>query len=86
MGKSWIKPSGGGILVYSLVVIDSTLFIGNTSSYPLRSSDLGINWAVCDSGFPEWGAPYLAAANNILIAGTNLYGIYFSSNMGDSWK
>jgi len=86
MGKNWINPTNGGGKAYSLAVIDSTLFMGNSSGYPQRTFDMGNNWSVSDSGFSMYGVPYLAAADNILIAGTVLNGIYFSSNMGDYWK
>lgn len=62
---------------------------GDFKPYAFVSKDKGASWVSITSNLPEKGSTYTIAEDhvdaNLLFAGTE-YGVFFSNNMGASWK
>ena len=89
-GKSWSNPSMVGNSTMSFAKLDSTLFAGGGG---IRASiDEGNTWTflksspkdTLDNGYLTIES--LAAVGRCLLAGTDFYGIFLSSDRGNSWN
>lgn len=62
---------------------------GDFKPYAFVSKDKGASWVSITSNLPEKGSTYTIAEDHVdadlLFAGTE-YGVFFSNNMGASWK
>ncbi len=92
-GDNW-HPSNGDSsynTIYSLTLIDSTLFAGSMANGVLRSTDKGVTWNKVNNGLPYLQPNNFIRINKLyadgknLYAGTNQWGIYYSTNKGDTW-
>ncbi|HRP02124.1 MAG TPA: T9SS type A sorting domain-containing protein [Candidatus Kapabacteria bacterium] len=76
--------------IATLAVMDTNIFVClgsefNSKSHIFISSNYGKTWVENTSGLDGIYIRTLKVNNNFLIAGTS-NGVYFSSNMGESWS
>src|SRR5579883_1372617 len=100
-GANWIPVNNGLCYtnIQTFIVVDSTIFVGSYKHGIFRSTNNGANWLPTDSGLDlGYGVVYneailtLIAKGGIILAGTNyyptdqsFYGMYRSTNNGQSW-
>ena len=78
--KSWFPLYQGGY-INALDVINNSIYIGNFYSNKY-STNRGLNWF--DLNLPRFLYTF-ALMNNHLFAGTESYGIYVTTNLGQNW-
>jgi len=91
-GENWYPSNGDSsyLPIYSLAVLNGSLFAGSAEEGIFRSNNEGLNWDSINEGMP-FNPPFGNRINKLYVdgeniyAGTNLYGIYYSSNNGDMW-
>ncbi len=92
-GGNWTKTSHAtdGWQVTSFAVIDSNLFAGLSGAL-FCSTDRGVSWTRCESGLTDsvthsgYAIQALVSSGRNLFAGTDLHGVYLSTNLGESWS
>ncbi len=92
-GDNWYPSNGDSSYntIYSLTLIDSTLFAASMAYGVLRSTDKGVTWNKVNNGLPYLQPNNFIRINKLyadgknIYAGTNQWGIYFSTNNGDTW-
>ena len=89
-GELWI-PIAFTWQVTSFAVIDSTLFVGGWSPSMVRTTDKGLNWTSCESGLTDsehggYAVNAVVASGKNLFVGTDIHGVFLSTNQGESWK
>jgi hypothetical protein len=88
--SQWMQQSlPTSVDVWGLANKDSILFAGTEigfqqPGYVFRSTDFGISWDTL-TGLPFTGGWSFAFSDSILVAGSFGSGIYFSSDLGNTW-
>ena len=81
----WVQtngPEGGN--VYCFAFMDSNIFAG-TDVGVFRSTNHGRNWLKANHCIEDLSVGCLYIFNSIIFAGTQGYGIYTSTDMGNTW-
>ncbi|NOY46952.1 MAG: T9SS type A sorting domain-containing protein [Chlorobi bacterium] len=86
-GENWYPSNGDSSYwsIYSLAVLNGSLFAGSAEEGMFRSTDEGLSWTSINEGIPISRPLKLYVDGENIYAGTNKYGIYYSSNNGDMW-
>lgn len=77
-----ILPGGS---VYSVVVTDEHLFVGEHGGTIQRSDDQGANWTVTNTGITDVSNWWLDEIEGVLFCGTQFGSTFRSIDNGDSW-
>jgi hypothetical protein len=89
-GASWTAAAAAGALsasmpVFALAVSGSTIFAGIHAGV-IHSTNNRTSWiAAADTGLVNTHVNALAAIGGRIFAGTDYYGLFFSTNSGASW-
>lgn len=87
--STWDSLNLGFDGIYALLVIDSTILVGNASGgFPYgirRSTNQGVDWTTCNTGLGDINITSLAIEANIIFAGTTWAGIHKSLDRGLTW-
>jgi photosystem II stability/assembly factor-like uncharacterized protein len=88
-GENWIpKTSGFTLNIYSIVVYKDVIYAGSDFGMLSYSTDLGDHWTTLSPNANSVAGEYsysLAVVGNNIFLGTN-FGLYFSSDKGNSWE
>ena len=83
-GVTWnILLSGSFGTVRAMAIYNNVIFAGTSSSGVLKSTDMGITWAVCNVGLGSTSISHMIMYyQNVFVTSDN---IYVSTNYGSSW-
>jgi len=80
----WSQAGLNSYNIYTVEVNNTTIFAGTWGYNLYRSTDLGINWEVCNNGIPNHSITTIATTNsNVYVYNSD--GIWHSVNNGNNW-
>ena len=84
-GVNWIGATGYNVnlAVYSLISVDSTLFLSSNSHGVYASTDNGVTWQARNNGLPNQGFDFSFFNGGLYICGDGIYRTY---NYGFNWN
>lgn len=83
-GLTWSLGGLNNLGIRTMTLCGNTIFAGSSNIY--TSSDSGITWSVSSNGFTANGVRSFLAYGNIIFAGGNNQGVFFSTNFGANWE
>ena len=84
-GASWTGRGLYGFRLYAIAISGTNLFVSSDTGAVFYSADSGKSWKNVSIGSIKVEVLSLAVSDSILVAGTNGYYVFFSTNNGTSW-
>lgn len=87
-GASWTDLGASNITLLAIDPNSSSVIYAGAATGLVKSADGGVSWNAASAGLPDGGVSHLAinpANPSVLYAGTNLAGVFKSSNGGVTW-
>ncbi|MFH1051625.1 MAG: T9SS type A sorting domain-containing protein [bacterium] len=85
-GEDWLKNSNtSNLIVKSMTIVDSNIFLGTTNDGIYFSSDNGETWIEKNNGLSATNISTIAVKGKNIFAGSLEDGLFYSHDYADSW-